>query len=64
MMACKHIGAAVSEALLSQSVQSRLTRPVLELNPPRPSQSVYKEDCTQCFDSIVRIPELLERCLG
>ena len=23
-----------------------------ELRPPRPNQSVYREDCTQCFDSI------------
>ncbi|KAI9725526.1 MAG: hypothetical protein M1828_003014 [Chrysothrix sp. TS-e1954] len=23
-----------------------------ELSPPKPSQSVYREDCTQCFDSI------------
>jgi ubiquitin carboxyl-terminal hydrolase 5/13 len=23
-----------------------------ELHPPRPNQSVYREDCTQCFDSI------------
>lgn len=25
-----------------------------DLSPPNPSQSVYREDCTQCFDSIVR----------
>jgi hypothetical protein len=25
----------------------------LELRPPRPNQAVYREDCTQCFDSIV-----------
>lgn len=24
----------------------------LELSPPKPSQAVYREDCTQCFDSI------------
>ncbi len=24
----------------------------LDLYPPRPNQSVYREDCTQCFDSI------------
>lgn len=24
-----------------------------ELRPPGPNQSVYREDCTQCFDSIV-----------
>jgi hypothetical protein len=24
-----------------------------ELHPPTPAQSVYREDCTQCFDSIV-----------
>ena len=23
-----------------------------DLRPPRPNQSVYREDCTQCFDSI------------
>ena len=27
---------------------------VLELRAPGPTQSVYREDCTQCFDSIVR----------
>jgi hypothetical protein len=25
----------------------------LELRPPGPNQAVYREDCTQCFDSIV-----------
>jgi len=24
-----------------------------ELHPPTPAQPVYREDCTQCFDSIV-----------
>ena len=24
-----------------------------DLQPPRPSQSVYRDDCTQCFDSAV-----------
>ncbi len=26
-----------------------------ELHPPTPAQSVYREDCTQCFDSIVSL---------
>jgi len=33
-----------------------------ELRPPGPSQSVYREDCTQCFDSIDD-PAGLEVCL-
>ena len=32
------------------------------LNPPRPNQSVYREDCTQCFDSIDD-PAGLDVCL-
>jgi ubiquitin carboxyl-terminal hydrolase 5/13 len=32
------------------------------LNPPRPTQSVYREDCTQCFDSIDE-PTGLDVCL-
>lgn len=28
-------------------------QPPLGLTPPTPFQSVYREDCTQCFDSIV-----------
>ncbi len=28
------------------------------LRPPRPTQSVYREDCTQCFDSIDDAPGL------
>lgn len=27
-----------------------------ELRAPTPAQSVYREDCTQCFDSIVWLP--------
>ncbi|KAL7920355.1 ubiquitinyl hydrolase [Trichoderma austrokoningii] len=34
----------------------------VELKPPAPVQSVYKEDCTQCFDSIDN-PEGLDVCL-
>ncbi|KAI0554648.1 ubiquitin carboxyl-terminal hydrolase 14 [Xylaria curta] len=34
----------------------------LSLSPPTPSQSVYREDCTQCFDSI-DCPEGLDVCL-
>ncbi|KAI0506028.1 ubiquitin carboxyl-terminal hydrolase 14 [Xylaria bambusicola] len=34
----------------------------LSLNPPTPAQSVYREDCTQCFDSIDE-PEGLDVCL-
>lgn len=26
--------------------------PLTDLEPPKPHQSVYREDCTQCFDSI------------
>lgn len=33
-----------------------------ELKPPSPSQSVYREDCTQCFDSIDD-PAGLDVCL-
>lgn len=33
-----------------------------ELRPPGPSQAVYKEDCTQCFDS-VDDPSGLDVCL-
>ncbi|KAK5946119.1 ubiquitin C-terminal hydrolase Ubp14 [Knufia obscura] len=33
-----------------------------DLNPPRPSHSVYREDCTQCFDSIDD-PAGLDVCL-
>ena len=32
------------------------------LSPPRPNQSVYREDCTRCFDSIDS-PEGLDVCL-
>ena len=35
---------------------------VAELKPPGPSQSVYREDCTQCFDSIDD-PSGLDVCL-
>lgn len=34
----------------------------ISLRPPNPSQSVYREDCTQCFDSIDN-PEGLDVCL-
>ncbi|KAI0470602.1 hypothetical protein GGR56DRAFT_136697 [Xylariaceae sp. FL0804] len=34
----------------------------LSLSPPKPTQSVYREDCTQCFDSIDD-PEGLDVCL-
>ena len=30
-----------------------------ELRAPRPNQSVYREDCTQCFDSIASILDML-----
>lgn len=33
-----------------------------DLSPPRPTQSVYREDCTQCFDSIDD-PAGLDVCL-
>ncbi|KAI9707350.1 MAG: hypothetical protein M1836_000310 [Candelina mexicana] len=33
-----------------------------ELQPPRPNQSVYRDDCTQCFDSI-NDPAGLDVCL-
>ncbi|CAJ2503181.1 Uu.00g105750.m01.CDS01 [Anthostomella pinea] len=35
---------------------------VLSLSPPTPAQSVYREDCTQCFDSIDD-PDGLDVCL-
>ena len=35
----------------------------LDLRPPRPSQPVYREDCTQCFDS-VDSPDGLHVCLS
>lgn len=34
-----------------------------DLKPPRPTQSVYREDCTQCFDSIDD-PAGLDVCLS
>ena len=34
-----------------------------QLRPPRPNQSVYREDCTQCFDSIDD-PQGLDVCLS
>ncbi|KAI1118484.1 ubiquitin carboxyl-terminal hydrolase 14 [Nemania sp. NC0429] len=34
----------------------------ITLSPPTPAQSVYREDCTQCFDSIDN-PEGLDVCL-
>ncbi|XXH03243.1 Mitotic spindle checkpoint component mad2 [Hypoxylon texense] len=34
----------------------------ISLSPPTPAQSVYREDCTQCFDSIDQ-PEGLDVCL-
>ncbi len=34
-----------------------------DLQPPRPNQSVYREDCTQCFDSIDS-PSGLNVCLS
>ncbi|KAI1800119.1 ubiquitinyl hydrolase [Daldinia bambusicola] len=34
----------------------------ISLHPPTPAQSVYREDCTQCFDSIDE-PEGLDVCL-
>ena len=30
-----------------------------ELQAPRPNQSVYREDCTQCFDSIASTLDML-----
>lgn len=36
----------------------RLTKLFAGLAPPTPAQSVYREDCTQCFDSIVRVLQL------
>ncbi|KAI0376869.1 ubiquitinyl hydrolase [Hypomontagnella monticulosa] len=34
----------------------------ISLSPPTPAQSVYREDCTQCFDSIDN-PQGLDVCL-
>ncbi|KAF2688077.1 hypothetical protein K458DRAFT_440797 [Lentithecium fluviatile CBS 122367] len=44
---------------IATSNQSTLRR---ELRPPGPTQSVYREDCTQCFDSIDD-PTGLDVCL-
>ncbi|KAF2115510.1 ubiquitin carboxyl-terminal hydrolase-like protein [Lophiotrema nucula] len=48
MATCVHIDAAGTQ--------------FLELRPPGPNQSVYREDCTQCFDSIDD-PTGLDVCL-
>lgn len=34
-----------------------------DLQPPRSDQDVYREDCTQCFDSIVRLSRALHSML-
>lgn len=34
---------------------SKLIIEQTELRPPNPNQAVYREDCTQCFDSIVGV---------
>lgn len=52
-MACKHVNAPGK--LPHPPCQLKTDRS-LELRAPAPSQSVYREDCTQCFDSIVSPP--------
>lgn len=49
-MACKHVDAAGNRPC---GGARRLDTNFLELRPPTAAQSVYREDCTQCFDSIV-----------
>lgn len=46
----------------ASELSRKLTILPVELAPPRPSQSVYREDCTQCFDSIDD-PAGLDVCL-
>ena len=65
-MACPHIGPAGKYLLMIPStarvaLSLRLTDPALPspaLRKPTPTDSVYREDCTQCFDSIVRVAHL------
>lgn len=49
-MACKHVDAP---GKLFAPQCPLITNPCIELRAPTASQSVYREDCTQCFDSIV-----------
>lgn len=48
-MACPHVDS------FGKSLDIRMSASCAnfsDLKPPRPTQSVYREDCTQCFDSI------------
>ncbi|KAI0120944.1 ubiquitin carboxyl-terminal hydrolase [Xylariales sp. AK1849] len=50
-MACPHVESVCNSSHASTA-----------LSPPTPAQSVYREDCTQCFDS-VDDPQGLDVCL-
>jgi hypothetical protein len=43
----------LSNYLKTEGLCTTTNTVLTELRPPGPSQSVYREDCTQCFDSIV-----------
>ncbi|PQE27545.1 ubiquitin carboxyl-terminal hydrolase protein [Rutstroemia sp. NJR-2017a BBW] len=54
-MSCKHADAAGKVSYASSARFNNLTNLtsiLLELQAPGPNQAVYREDCTQCFDSI------------
>lgn len=58
MASCKHVDAAGAYDLfcaILPEFRSKLMNEMrkIELRPPGPNQAVYREDCTQCFDSIV-----------
>ncbi|KAI1879246.1 hypothetical protein JX265_002200 [Neoarthrinium moseri] len=60
-MACPHVGSIIRCYEQRGSLSVCLSVP-LALSPPTPAQSVYREDCTQCFDS-VDDPTGLDVCL-
>jgi ubiquitin carboxyl-terminal hydrolase 5/13 len=47
-MACPHVDTASTLCFQYRGIANLPA----DLNPPRANQSVYREDCTQCFDSI------------
>ncbi len=54
-MACPHVGPSSTPLRLSLRLPGTANRPPFpDLSKPTPTDSVYREDCTQCFDSIVR----------
>lgn len=57
-MACPHVES--ESKCFKLKLSAMLTCP--DLSPPKPTQSVYREDCTQCFDSIDD-PAGLDVCL-